>query len=367
MVRPPGRSAASRRGGALDLQSSRLSVAYRQRLNRAGSVLEQWARERGFSLATLEQDPQKMNDVLIRFLQELFELGAAVWVGTHAVLAVQTRWRGLKGLLRPAWDSIGSWRLQSPIRSRTPLPLCLLTLFCRFAVYSAVVAEPHDAAAWWGFGVVLRLAFRGLLRPKEAWNLVRRDVRLPGRLSLLGAPVGVLTIRDTKNRAHMGRLQVRAIRCPEALAWLRWWTVDFSDGSMVWPFGGLKFRQLFSKAVAFFGLEALRLSPASCRAGGATALFESGEPISSIRFAGSWASERVLSHYLQEAESAAALLSINESQASRIEKFLGEFAFAADPPQAVARETFTWTSTRLPTPFVPRTTSSYRRPAAHGG
>ena len=37
MVRPPGRSAASRRGGALDLQSSRLSVAYRQRLNRAGS------------------------------------------------------------------------------------------------------------------------------------------------------------------------------------------------------------------------------------------------------------------------------------------------------------------------------------------
>ena len=60
-------------------------------------------------------------------------------------------------------------------------------------------------------------------------------------------------------------------------------------------------------------------TPASLRAGGATHLLETGVPISNIRFAGCWASEKAMSVYLQEAEAASTLLSMSGSSVDRLE------------------------------------------------
>ena len=63
-------------------------------------------------------------------------------------------------------------------------------------------------------------------------------------------------------------------------------------------------------------------------------MLESGATVSSIRFAGAWGSERALSCYLQEAKSAASLLSIEGPAARRLEQALTEFEFYKRPPQA---------------------------------
>ena len=199
--------------------------------------------------------------------------------------------------------------------------------------------------------------FFGLLRPKELFEVLRCDVRLPGPRSLLGAPVAVLTIREPKNRAFAGRLQVRTIRDQEALGWISWWLKGAGSKSPVWLFGPAMFRRCLETGLKYFELDHLKLTAASLRAGGATHMMEMGIPVAQIKFAGSWSSEKVLSHYLQVAEGSAAILDIPQSASDRITSFLADFSFVAGPPapsaEMVVKE---WTSTRLDGWFRPRAT-----------
>jgi len=334
---------------AVNLQEVRLSAAYRSRLGKAGSVLAGWARERQVCLEVAALDPEVMTELLISFLQDLFQLGAAHWLGLHAVLAVQTRWRHLKGKLRGAWDSVGSWDLLRPIHSRTPLPLVVLRALHRFGVLAAVALEPSLAPRWWAFAVVVQVAFFGLLRPSELWRLSRANTRVPSGRSLLAEPLAVLTIVEPKNRRFGGRLQVRAVRDRTAVAWISWMARDLLPADLLWPFGAGSFKTCLDQALNFLGLGHLAFTPACFRAGGATHLFETGTSISNIRFAGSWSSERVLSHYLQQAEAAAAVIDIPEKGAQYLEGFLAALEFAASPPA------LTWSElARRWTPSAPR-------------
>ena len=331
MPRGPAKLTTSRHG--LNLQEARLSDAYRKRLVHSGKVLSAWASEQGLSLEDAALSGQTMSELLIRFLQDLFELGSASWIGIHAVLAAQTRWRHLKGQLRGAWDSVSSWSMLRPVCSRVPMPMVVVLALQRFAAFAATAFQPWKAHIWWPFAVAVLCAFHGLLRPGELWRLRAEDVRTPGLRSLLTAPVAVFTIREPKNLRFGGRLQVRAVRAPLPVAWISWLVRDLPRGSPIWPFGPRVFAICLREALSFLGLGQLSLTPSSFRAGGATWLFEEGVSISNIRFAGSWSSERVLSHYLQEAEAAASLLDVSEASARSLERFMDALSFAAEPPR----------------------------------
>jgi len=324
-VRPPG-------VGAVNLQSARLSPAYRARLAHAYDVLTAWCAENGLPIKVLAENSEVANTCLIAFIQQLFELGGVLSVATDAVLSVQTYHRELKGRLRPAWDSIASWNLLAAVRSRVPLPLLLLEAFTRYGALAACSVDVCRAVAWWHFCVCLRLAFFGLLRPKELWGLKRGDLRIPGDRSLLVHEVVVITVREAKNRAFSGRLQIRAVRCPATVRWVRWMFAEASPSSRVWPFGPQLFRSLLDQAAAACGAAQVGLTAGSLRAGGATAMFDAGESISTIKFAGSWSSEKVLSHYLQSAAAAAALIDLSPQAVSTVQAVLGGLAFAGEPP-----------------------------------
>ena len=319
--------------GRKDLQQARLSEAYKHRLEKSFTVFKSWGSCKKLDVEALSGSGEEMSCALIGFIQDLYEVGGALWVGTHAVLAAQTRWRNLRGQLRPAWDSIQSWKMLVPLTPRVPLPEVLLEAIARWAVFAALVLDPGHAPEWWCFAAVIRLGFYALLRPKEIWNLLRSDIRMPGPRSLLREPISVLTIREAKNRAYMGRLQIRTVRAPHASAWLAWLLDGAPSSAPVWPFPASAFRRRLDQALAFFGLEASRITPASLRAGGATAMLEAGDSITSIRFAGSWSSERVLSHYLQQAEAAAVLLDVSGPSADRIERASRGLCFAKWPPR----------------------------------
>jgi len=271
-------------------------------------------------------------DLLVEYLQKLHDTGAPLWRGVHTILGVQTHFRRLKGRLRGAWDSIVTWRLQEPVRSRVPIPHGIMHALRAFGVLCAVKLEPHLAAEWWSFAVCVQVLFFGLLRPKELWGLQACHVKLPGPRSFMGTNAAVLTIVSPKNKAFMGRLQVRVIRDAPCIAWLDWSLSGAYPADRVWPFSEYIFRSMLKRACTTLGLAKRGLTAASFRAGGATWLLETGVAVGQIRFMGSWASDRSLASYLQEAEACAALLGIPPAAARRLEHLLEAFAATSRPP-----------------------------------
>ena len=282
----------------LNLQQERLSKAYRGRLAQSYRDLARWCKAQGFSLSAVARSPEKANSILIDFIQWLFKNKQALWKAVHAGLALQTVYRALRGNLRAAWDSILSWKLMSPVRSRLPLPEMLMLGLCRYAVLAAAQLDRPRARRRFAFQAMLRIRFYALLRPKEIWNLKRCHVRYPGCASLLSEPVGVLMITEPKNRAFLGRRQVRLIRDQAAVEWLRWIAEGAAGEEALWRFSPHLFRQCLRQSLSFFGLEQTGFTVASLRAGQATALLEKGWPVANIKLAGCWSSDRALSAYL---------------------------------------------------------------------
>ena len=62
------------------------------------------------------------NRALVAYIQYVYEHGGVISSGTHAILAVQTKFRQFHGQLKEAWDSIDSWKKDIPLRMRVPMP-----------------------------------------------------------------------------------------------------------------------------------------------------------------------------------------------------------------------------------------------------
>jgi len=320
------------RSRSLDLQRDRTSVQYQQRLHMAGARLLQWCLLTCCSLENAAKDPQQINDLLILYLQHLYDRGKAFWWGPHSILYVQTRWRSLKGHLRQAWDSVSTWKMEQPVRSRVPFRYELVQAVSYAAVLHAVALDCEKAALWWSLAVVLRLGFFGLLRPKEICQMRIGHVVTPGPGVFRSLSCVVLSIIEPKNRMAMGRLQVRLVRDLPAVLWTSWFVKDQDEHNLLWPFGPAVLRTSIQQLLKYLNLHNLGLCPSGLRTGGATALLEQGTSIASIRFAGGWASDRNLAYYLQEAESAQTMLKIVPSVARRLERFLCAFDFLDAPP-----------------------------------
>jgi hypothetical protein len=315
------------------LQEGRLSKPYRARLVKAGGLFCEWLARKGLTAEILASTPELMCQQLIAFIQDLFDNRFAQWWAVHTVLWAQTEFRALKSRLRPAWDSVLSWRLRVPVHSRTPLPEPLLKVFTIFGCMAALALDRPNADLWWRFSALLGFGFHGLFRPHELLTLTRADLKLPTPwLGHLANPVAVGLIKMPKNRAFGGRQQVRIVRCARTIEWLSWLARDFAPDEPLWPYTDYRFRCCFAEAGAFFGFPGGTLTPASLRAGGATAMLENNHPVSSIRFAGGWVSEKSMAAYLQQAESAAVLLSLSRSQTIKIQACLAAFSYAEFPP-----------------------------------
>ena len=319
--------------GPGSLQEDRLSPAYKGRLLQAGRLFLAWLARSGVAREQLWTDAALMNEVLISYVQGLFNGSSPLSLAVHTVLWVQTVHRPFKGRLRAAWDSVQSWRVKAPVVSRTPMPETVLRGFIAYGVMAALALEPSKAELWWRFLVLLQVGFHGLLRPKELLGLRRRHLKLPGGEDPLMPQLAVVCVEEPKNRAYMGRLQSRLVRSPVAVAWLSWMSAGMTDDEPLWPHTAWRFRCCLAQASEFFGLSRMRLTAGSLRAGGATHLLEQGSPVSSIRFAGGWASEKSLASYLQEAESASVLLQVTAAEARRLKWALSTFACLSRPPR----------------------------------
>ena len=315
-------------GGSL--QEERVSPSYLRRLQHSQALLIGWLGRRGVALAVLVEHVRPLNEALIEFVQALYDEGAALWVATHTILAVQHFHRHTRGHLKSAWDSIYSWKLKQPVRCRTPLPEELLDGICGVAYIFAMKLEPYRAGAWLCFLVCMKAGFYGMLRPAELCGLTKAHCRIVVKRGV--ATLAMLAIENPKNRGFMGRQQVAVLRDSSGAAWLEWLLVDWDTNQRVWRGSRHGFNAMLQQCLGYLGAEDLGLTPACLRAGGTTTFFERGTATGHLRYYGRWASERSMSCYIQEAESALTMLKLSLDTTRRLDSIAESLAFLARPP-----------------------------------
>ena len=132
---------------------------------------------------------------------------------------------------------------------------------------------------------MLKLSVADLRFPKSSWE----------------PDVLVITLRDAKNRASLGRLQFGMVRDPALVRWTRWLVDGAEKEIKLWPGSYAKFCKLFARTLCRLGLDRLRLTPGCLRPGAATRAFIDGCSIADLKYRGRWRAESSLEVYIQEA------------------------------------------------------------------
>ena len=327
-------------GGHLNLQEARVGDTYKETLNKAYTRFQHWALvNQKPSPESLEFDPKGMNELLVEHIQFLFEEQRGVSSGRHAILCIQHKYRHFKTQLVYAWDSVKSWEQLQPLRTRVPLPVLVLNASFAFGMVTGFSSVGKAACEWISWSVGLITSFEALLRPCEWCAMTAERIALPcGRLHA-SLKKGVLTIVNGKNRRTFGKVQNAIVECDRVIEWLRWLVEGLPEHVRLMPGGTALFRALFTKAVKALGLEKMKITPGSLRAGGATHKFVNDLlDIGKLKFRGRWAVMSTLEHYLQEGVSALAVLRADDDVLDRLESICKEGALFNRPPS------FPWTT-----------------------
>ena len=126
------------------------------------------------SIPALARDVRVLTDMLIRFVSHLQANRRPLWLASDAILAMQTWGRTLKGQIKAAWDSVQSWKMMQPIKSRVPINHSILRAVAYASVMHATQLDRKNVLCWFSFSVCVRLGFTFCLDPKN--SLTSQDV-----------------------------------------------------------------------------------------------------------------------------------------------------------------------------------------------
>ena len=296
----------------LDLEASRTTRTYRQRLLFCLTCFLQWiARRQVMVVGDWWDNVDITNQLLVEFVSWTKEEKWAIWKARHAILAVQTMHHPLKGKLGRAWNCLRSWQMTIPTLSRIPMPVHVLrAMFITALLFAS--EEPHNAALWYSFAVLVRVGHEGLLRPGEMTELRAADFRLPQ--SAWEPLVAVVTILDAKNRASLGRYQFVLLDQVATVRWVEWLLSGLPYDTKLWGASHYKFCTFFQRVLARLRLTRLGLTLGSLRPGGATAHFMQHKSIPVLRIAGRWKVESSLESYIQTTMAHLAFASLSDKE-----------------------------------------------------
>ena len=287
-------------GPPRSLQASLHSGAYLARLHGELQLFLAWATDAGQPLSG-RPGTDAANELSVRYIQFLYESGASRTRATHTLLGIQRAWPRLRGRLSRAWDSVRAWQLLQPVVLRMPLPYVLWRTLVVFTLLQAVSGTPGEADLWLQLLLFLHLGFHALLRPGEALGLSRRCLALPTDRVVGEEGCLAVCLECPKTRRSAGRVQHVVVRAPEIVGWVDWLVAGLPDEAPLFTLSGSQLRRRFRRLCGLVGIEGLRFSLASLRAGGATHLYMEGLGIDRLRFIGRWTNVGTLERYVQEA------------------------------------------------------------------
>ena len=286
-------------------------------------------------MAKVARCPDLVVEVLCLYLQNLYARNQPITIGVESVLAVQFKFRHLKGKLKGCWDVVTSWRSELPIRLRTPMPPQILSSLCRWALIRGLSTGGHQGCLWCSFAVGLMVGFWGLLRPCELTGLVRSCIKVPsdwvGEHAAKDKCVARLSLLMPKNWKYSGRQQISHISHSRTVQWLQWLCVGLPANMR--PFPTLRqFRRMLRIALDALGLREIALSISSLRPGGASQIFAETRNVPAIQFLGRWRNAQSLHHYIQESMAAMVMFTVPVDAQKRMSVLEEEALFIDEPP-----------------------------------
>ena len=207
--------------------------------------------------------------------------------------------RPLQGELPRTWHALKSWHMARPWKPRIPIAVEAIKYLFLYGL-NLWITEPKESVGLSSFlvGLLMWLGFEGLLRPGEIFGLRMSDVRV---LTAANHMMIIIAMRKPKTRSHMGRIQFALVRNEALARWILWFqTLVGQPEKPFWPRTATRFRALLKTMLVRLGLGKLGYTVASCRSGGATFRFMSGESVERLQFQGRWASSSSLKCYMQE-------------------------------------------------------------------
>ena len=282
-------------GQVVELETSRTSQVYQDRLCQGWNLLVIWMATACVTVMVFD-DVNLANAILVRFVQDMYEVGERMWLVRHSVLAVQTRFFHLRNRIPRPWDALRGWKKQVRVRSRIPMSSLILdSLFACGLMFG--LSHPRFARLYICGVVLLKVGFEALLRPQELLRLRARDVsfvRFEGKLSV------VLAISEPKNRGAFGASQFARVQNQSVALWLEWLVRDVPGDVKLWPSDRRRLVNLLGELCRRIEVEELGYTLGSLRPGKATELIMAGVHPGSVKFFGRWASESAFSIYVQE-------------------------------------------------------------------
>ena len=321
-----------RPASTVDLQTDRYSTAYLDRLSAGFLLLSQW-------FLALRPVPEfvwtrtGVNSLLIRFVQDMFNANAPLYLVTHAVLAFEKHYPHYHRKLAPTWASIRSWKLRSTFGLRVPMPPQVLYSLVLYAFLMGFQLDPLHSHLWLPFGIQLWMGYEGLLRPGELHKVTRRHLSLPSNAACSFVNCVMILISEPKNKGHFGRMQTAIVRHPSLIKWIEWLCTDLPVNARLNTMSLPVMRTQLKIMLRALGLQKLNLTLASLRSGKATALYTEGVSTDRIRFEGRWKSIHTLEHYVQEASAASVLNTISNQSGDLIHTLHANLHLLEHPPK----------------------------------
>ena len=323
------------------LEVSRTSTKYRLELRAAYGWFVRWAHSSSkWSGRAWSEDPAIASQMLCEHVQFLRDTGRTISDARHCILSVQTIHRLLKGKLGRSWDCVKSWSLQTPLKSRIPMPAVMLSGFFLYALAAALAATVDcDIHMYFSFAILCRLGHNCLLRPAEMMKLIVADLRLPR--SAFEPEILIVRLRDAKNKSSLGRFQFAMCRDVSLVSWVRWYVADCPPDMPLWPSSQHRFSKMFRDVRDRLGWERIPLTPGCLRPGGATEQFLHGATVSVLKYAGRWRVESSLEVYIQEAMSHLCMCELHDTEFAALSQLIAAgSAQWAQPPSSPAHSFF---------------------------
>ena len=294
----------------VDLKRDGFSKAYLSRLALGLDLLYRW-------FCSLQPQPMVLwtragvNELLMRFVQDMFDSDVAHYLVVHAVLSFEKSYPHFHKKLSPTWHSIRTWKLRLDVSLRVPMPSQVLHSLVLCCMMLGLVWDTAAAHEWIPFGVQLWLGYEGLLRPTEMHNICIRHISLPSKAGFCYSQCALVLILNPKNKATFGRMQTAVIRNAGLIRWLEWVTAGVPLPARLNTMTVPRMRIMMHKVMQMLHMQKVGLTLASLRAGKATDLYMSGVPLDRIRFEGRWKSMHTLEHYIQEAAATTVLQAVH--------------------------------------------------------
>ena len=261
------------------------------------------------TVVSLFKCPPLLALVLRDYADELYKIGASLGHYRQLLAHVQKVVPLVRPHLKVAWEMATRWEALQPVVHRTPLPEALLRAMVGVAL----------ALKWRRWAAVTLAAFYMIARPGEMLRAKRKHVLTPVDLLDDGHAWLYLRIEKPKSRRKATKVQHIKMNEPGVLGFIQALWQTLPQDELLYPGSPGVYRRRWDKVLQIQEIPvALKITPASLRAGGAIAAFHKGSSVNDLLWRMRLKSLTTLEHYLQEMAAVSLLPTLKPTVRRRI-------------------------------------------------